>query len=121
MYTSGMRRIHLVELIDANRKKTTTEKGWQPIGRKLIRTHHCTFLAVVCTLRPASGPIIPDDVRHRCAGSCRHHLRDMVQAVVAMRCDWEMPGRLLEVEVGYEGEDVGARSAAGIMVVAKAS
>jgi hypothetical protein len=37
MYTSGRRRIRLVELIDANRKKTTTEKGWQPIGRKLTR------------------------------------------------------------------------------------
>jgi hypothetical protein len=30
-----------------------------------------------------------------------------------------MPGRVLEVEGGYEGEDVGARSAAGIIIVAK--
>jgi hypothetical protein len=53
-------RICLVELIDANRKKTVRGKGCEPIGRTLIReTHHCTFIAAVCTLRPASVPIIP--------------------------------------------------------------
>jgi hypothetical protein len=30
-----------------------------------------------------------------------------------------MPGRVLEVEGGYECEDVGARSAAGIIIVAR--
>jgi hypothetical protein len=59
------RRICLVELIDANRKKTVTGEGWQPVSRTLIGgTHHCTFLAAICTLRPTSVrrltvPIIP--------------------------------------------------------------
>jgi hypothetical protein len=45
----------LVELIDANRKKPMTGKGWQPVGRTLIgETHQCTFIAAVSTLRPAS-------------------------------------------------------------------
>ena len=54
------RRICLVELIDANRKKTAAGKGWQLVGRMSIGgTHHCTFIVAVCTLRPASVPIIP--------------------------------------------------------------
>jgi hypothetical protein len=60
-YLRGERCIRLVELIDANRKKTVTGKGWQAIGRMLVEeTHHCT-------------------------GSRRHHLRYAVQAVVAMK------------------------------------
>jgi hypothetical protein len=61
MYASGdERRICLLELIDANRKKPMTGKGWQPICTTLIgETHHCTFIAAVCTFRPASVPIIP--------------------------------------------------------------
>jgi hypothetical protein len=55
------RRICLVELIDANRKKkTVTGKGWQLVGRTSMgETHHCTFIVAVCPLRPASVPIIP--------------------------------------------------------------
>jgi hypothetical protein len=54
------RCICLVELIDAKRKKTVRGKGWQLVGRTSIReTHHCTFIAAVCTLNPASVPIIP--------------------------------------------------------------
>jgi hypothetical protein len=54
------RRIYLVELIDANRKKAVTGKGWPPVGRTMARkTHHCTFLVAICTLRPAPVPIIP--------------------------------------------------------------
>jgi hypothetical protein len=54
------RCICFVELIDANRKKTTMGKGWQTVGRMMIgETHHRTFIAAVCTLRPASVPIIP--------------------------------------------------------------
>jgi hypothetical protein len=54
------RRICLVELIDANRKKTVTGNGGQLVGRTSMgETHHCTFLAAICTLRPASVPIIP--------------------------------------------------------------
>jgi hypothetical protein len=50
--------IHLVELIDTNREKKTTGKGWQPVGRMLIgETHHYTLIAAVCTLRPAG--IVP--------------------------------------------------------------
>jgi len=50
------RGICLVELINANRKKTVNGKG----DRILIgETHHCTFIVAVCTLRPASVPIIP--------------------------------------------------------------
>jgi hypothetical protein len=52
--------ICFVELIDAKRKKTVTRKGWQLIGRTSIgETYHCTFIVAVCTLRPASVPIIP--------------------------------------------------------------
>jgi hypothetical protein len=54
------RRICLVELTDANRKKTVTGKGWQPVRRTLMGgTHHCTFIAAICSLMPASVPIIP--------------------------------------------------------------
>jgi hypothetical protein len=54
------RRICLVKLIDTNRKKTAIGTGWQLAGGTLAgKTHHCTFIAAVCTLRPASVPIIP--------------------------------------------------------------
>ena len=37
-----------------------TGKGWQSVGRTLIgEAHHYTFMSAVCTLRPASMPIIP--------------------------------------------------------------
>ena len=53
------RHVSLAELIDANRKNTMMGKGWQPVGRSLFEeTHHCTFIAAICTLRPASVPII---------------------------------------------------------------
>jgi hypothetical protein len=52
--------VHLPCVIDANRKKTIMGEGWQLVGRMLIgETYHCTFIGVVCTLRPASVPIIP--------------------------------------------------------------
>jgi hypothetical protein len=78
------RRICLVELIDANRKKTVTGKGWQSVGRTLIGgTHHCTFLAAICTLRQRQCQ--SSQLRStRCAGSRRHRLRDAAQVVVAM-------------------------------------
>jgi hypothetical protein len=74
--------ICLVEPIDVNRKKTMTGKGWRLVGRMLIGRR--TIALSGCTLRPASVLIIPNDIRHRRAGSHRHHLRDAVQAVVAM-------------------------------------
>jgi hypothetical protein len=81
------RCISLIELIDVNREKTMKGKGWQNIGRTSIgETHHCTFIAAVCTLKRTSVPIIPtDDVRHRPADNHRHHLRDAAQAVAAMK------------------------------------
>ena len=70
--------IRLVELIEANRKRTMTGKDWQPVRRMIVgETHHCTFIAAVCT-----GSLIanhPNDIRRR-----RHHLCDAVQTVVAM-------------------------------------
>ena len=40
---------------DANRKRAETGKDWEPVGRMLVgEAHHA-----VCTLRPASVPIIP--------------------------------------------------------------
>jgi hypothetical protein len=79
------RRICLVELIDANRKKPMTGNGWQSVGRTLIReTHHCTFIAAVSTPWPASVPIIPTTF-NTVALVRRHHLRDAVQAVVAIK------------------------------------
>jgi hypothetical protein len=54
-----MRCIRLVELIDANRKKTAIEKRLTANRQKVdMETHHCTFIAAVCTLRPASVSII---------------------------------------------------------------
>jgi hypothetical protein len=54
------RFIYLIELIDANRKKTVTGNGWQLVGRTSMgETHHCTFIVAVCPLRPTSAPIIP--------------------------------------------------------------
>jgi hypothetical protein len=54
------RRICLVELIDTDRKKTVTGKGWQLVGRTSIgETYHRTFIVAVWTLRPATVPIIP--------------------------------------------------------------
>jgi len=47
------RRVCLVELVDANRR--TWDGGPDQLGR----THHCTFIAALCTLRPASVPIMP--------------------------------------------------------------
>ena len=55
--------ICLVEMIDANRKKTIMEKGWQSVGSRLIwETYHFTFTATVCMLKPISVPIIPTTV-----------------------------------------------------------
>jgi hypothetical protein len=57
------RRICLVKVIDANRKKTIMGKGWQSVGSRLIwETYHFTFTAAVCMLRPTSVPIIPTTV-----------------------------------------------------------
>jgi hypothetical protein len=54
------RLICLVELIDANRKKTVTGNSGQLVGRTSMgETYHCTFIAAICTLGPASVPIIP--------------------------------------------------------------
>ncbi len=50
------RRICLVELVDASRKERVKDKGSRILDGK---THHYTFIAAVCTLRPASVPIIP--------------------------------------------------------------
>jgi hypothetical protein len=49
------RRICLVELIDVNRKKKKLAACRENINQE---THHCTFAAAVCTLRPARVPII---------------------------------------------------------------
>ena len=63
------RRICLVELIDAKRKKTVTGKGWQPVGRTLIgETHHCTFHYCNLHARASLSTNHPNDVRHRRAG-----------------------------------------------------
>jgi hypothetical protein len=80
------RRICLVELIDAKQKEKNDRKRLAACTRTSIgETHHSTFIVAVCTLRPASVLIIPNDVRHRHAGSRRHYLRDAVQAVVTMK------------------------------------
>jgi hypothetical protein len=55
------RYIRLIELIDANRKKTVTGKGGLGASPQNINgeTHHYTFIAAVCMLMPDSVPIIP--------------------------------------------------------------
>ena len=53
------RRIGLVELIDANRKKKMMGKKLAACRQNIDReTHHCNFVPAVCTLRPARVPII---------------------------------------------------------------
>ena len=73
--------IHLVELIDADRKRTVTSKGWQPVGRTLIGDAPLHF---PCYSLHAFSANRPNDVRQHRTGSCCHYLRDAVQAVVAM-------------------------------------
>jgi hypothetical protein len=54
--------------------------------RMLIgETHHCTFQCCSLHAQARISADQPNDVRHRCAGNCRHHLCDAVQAVVAMK------------------------------------
>ena len=60
-------------------------KGWQPVGRTLIReTHHYILCAVVYTQANISADH-PNDIRCRRAGSRRHPLHDAAQAVVAAK------------------------------------
>jgi hypothetical protein len=54
------RRICLIELIDANRKKTVTGKRLAACPQNIDgETHYYNFIATVCTHRTASVPIIP--------------------------------------------------------------
>jgi hypothetical protein len=82
------RYIRLIELIDANRKKTVTGKGGLEASPQNIdgETHHYTFIAAVCMLMPDFCANHPNDVRHRrstSTGSHRHYLGNAVQVVVA--------------------------------------
>jgi hypothetical protein len=78
------RCIGLVELIDANRKKKKLGKSWPLVGRTLIgRRTHCTFVAAVCTLRPARVPIILTTFDTIAIAT----ISGVVQAAVVLKCD----------------------------------
>jgi hypothetical protein len=86
------RCICLVELIDAKRKKTVRGKGWQLVGRTSIReTHHCTFIAAVCTLNPASVPIIPTTFDTVALAAVATISATLSKLWWLWRCDWESP------------------------------
>jgi hypothetical protein len=53
------RRIRLIELVNANGSRIQTVMVSLKTRSWLGGSHHCTFIAAVCTLRPASVPIIP--------------------------------------------------------------
>jgi hypothetical protein len=132
MYASGISGASA--LSSSSTLKTMTGKGWQPICRTMIgrRTIALSSLQFARSGQPQCHH--PNDVRHRCAGCYRHHLRDAVQAVVMkarlrvarrytytvhLRRDAERTGREVTRRLradGYEGKDVCARCAADVTV-----
>ena len=76
----------LVGSIDADKKRTGKGKTWIACLQNVDwETHHGTSSLHAQASLSGNHPIHPNNVRFVARASRRHHLRDAVQAVVAMK------------------------------------